>query len=137
VNVNYAKLLQYLAHLTAISQIMGAALPPKLQDVLNTVVGVVTKAQGFKTPDNIESILADVELALESADLALNNHQANEHLENILAMIAKSRASVANLKAGQVAQLFTVTEPFDGTPDQVDVFALRRSSALSKQLLGL
>jgi hypothetical protein len=102
--------------------------------IAQIIAALAVLVSQWKPTDSITNDIADgiaVLAAIETVDpgLALAG--------GVLQTLTKIEASYANLVNDQAALVGTVAADFDGQADKVVVLALRESSPLAKQLLGL
>ena len=93
---------------------------------------VLNEVANFKPTTNIGNVISDLILTLgnlQGAGVSLP--------EAVLADVNGTAAGVANLAGDQAALVGTVPASFNGQHDNVLIVAVRESSPLAKQLLGV
>jgi hypothetical protein len=99
--------------------------------ILGALAGLIGS---WKTPTNVENDIADGVLLLTQAQ---NVDPSLAVGGVVLKYVQQVATSYANLTNDQAALVATVPAAFAGESDAIVVIALRQSSALAKQLLGL
>jgi hypothetical protein len=102
--------------------------------IAKVIAAIAELVASWKPTDSITNDIADgiaLLAAIETVDPGL------AIAGGILQVLTKEESQYSNLVNDQAALVGTVGATFDGQADKVVVLALRESSPLAKQLLGL
>lgn len=102
------------------------------QQIIAAIIAVLAAVEGGKP---LNSVANDVQDAANLIDVLAKS--GVNIAPNVLKIVQSTSAGEANLEAGQAAVVGTVGAQFNGQDDKVVILAVRQSSDLAKQLLGL